>query len=76
MEELCNAYLQNPKWLIIDEIGPLELKGQALEPMVSKILNDEKRNEINIILVIRKTLVERAIEHYKLHVKGFKFFTI
>jgi nucleoside-triphosphatase len=61
MDELYNAYLQKPEWLIIDEIGPLELKGQALEPMVSKILNDEKRNEINIILVIRRTLVERAL---------------
>jgi nucleoside-triphosphatase len=75
-KELYDAYLQKPTWLIIDEIGPLELKGEALEPMVSKILSDEKRKEISIILVIRKTLIEKAIEHYKLHVNGFKFFTI
>jgi len=73
MEELYSAYKENPGWLIIDEIGPLELKGQALEPMVSKILN-ENSNDTNIILVVRKGMVEEIIEHYKLQKKGFKFF--
>jgi nucleoside-triphosphatase len=73
--ELYDAYLQKPDWLIIDEIGPLELKGEALEPMISRILN-ENNSGINIVLVVRKSLVEKVIEHYKLHVNGFKFFII
>lgn len=74
--ELYNAFLQKPGWLIIDEIGPLELRGEALEPIVSKILNEQNSGNTNIVLVIRKTLVEKVIEHFKLHIKGFKLFII
>lgn len=73
MEELYKAYKENPVWLIIDEIGPLELEGKALEPMVSTILN-ENSTGTNIILVVRKNLVEKIIEHYALQKRGFKFF--
>ena len=75
-EELYYAFLQKPDWLIIDEIGPLELKSEALEPMVTQILNDKNNFNINIVLVVRKKLVEKVIEHYKLHLKGFKIFKI
>jgi nucleoside-triphosphatase len=74
-EELYTAFLQKPGWLIVDEIGPLELKGVALEPMVSKIINADSA-KINIVLVVRKILVEKVIEHYGLLKKGFKFFEI
>lgn len=74
--ELYKAYLQKPGWLIIDEIGPLELRGEALEPMVSKILNEQNSGNTNIILVVRKILVEKVIEHYKLYINGFKILKI
>jgi nucleoside-triphosphatase len=74
-QELFNAYLKKPDWLIIDEIGPLELRDEALEPMVSKIIN-ENFGKINIVLVVRKILVEKVIEHYKLNKKGLKFFEV
>jgi nucleoside-triphosphatase len=75
-EELYNAFLQKPGWLIIDEIGPLELRGEALEPMVGKILKENNSDTTKIILVVRKILVEKVIENYSLHKKGFKFFEI
>jgi nucleoside-triphosphatase len=75
-QELYNALLQKPDWLIIDEIGPLELRGEALEPMVSNILRKSSALKINIVLVVRKSLVEKVIEHYKLHINGFKLFII
>jgi nucleoside-triphosphatase THEP1 len=74
-EELYNALLQKPGWLIVDEIGPLELKGLALEPMVSRILQEDTES-VNLVLVVRKVLVEKVIEHYGLLKKGFKFFEI
>jgi len=74
-EELYTALMQKPGWLIVDEIGPLELKGLALEPMVSKILLEDTSN-VNMVLVVRKVLVEKVIEHYGLLKKGFKFFEI
>ncbi|MBI5401813.1 MAG: hypothetical protein HY959_00285 [Ignavibacteriae bacterium] len=72
MNELYSAYKQNPGWLIIDEIGPLELECKALDPMVSRILNEDSNNS-NIILVVRKNMLEEVIEHYNLHKKGYKF---
>lgn len=75
-EELYCAFLQKPEWLIIDEIGPLELKSEALEPIVTQILNDKNNPNTNIVLVVRKKLVEKVIEHYKLYIKGFKIFNI
>jgi nucleoside-triphosphatase THEP1 len=75
-QELYNALLQKPGWLIIDEIGPLELRGEALEPMVSNILSESSALIINIVLVVRKSLVEKVIENYKLHINGFKLFII
>ncbi|MFZ4592592.1 MAG: nucleoside-triphosphatase [Ignavibacteria bacterium] len=73
-EELYKAYLQKPEWLIVDEIGPLELRGEGLEPVVSRILNDDANDEINVVLVVRKPLLEKVIEHYGLHTKGYKYF--
>ena len=59
---------RRPKWLVIDEIGPLELRGGGLEPMVGKILNEYKRTKNNrLIIVVRENLLEKVIEHYKLH---------
>ena len=74
-EELYNAVLMKPRWLIVDEIGPLELKGLALEPTISRIINENKF-DVNIVLVVRKMLVEKVIGHYSLLEKGFKFFEI
>ncbi|MCX6156516.1 MAG: hypothetical protein NTY74_00875 [Ignavibacteriae bacterium] len=73
-EELYKVYLQKPKWLIVDEIGPLELRGEGLEPEVCRILNDDGNDETNVVLVVRKPLLEKVIEHYGLHTKGFKYF--
>jgi len=73
-EELYKVFLQKPKWLIIDEIGPLELRGEGLEPEVSRMLNDDANDETNVVLVVRKPLLETVIEHYGLHTKGYKYF--
>ena len=54
-------------YLIIDEIGFLELNGEGLEPMLSNILKKTvKRDDITLLLVVRESLVNQIIEHYKL----------
>lgn len=56
------------QYLVIDEIGYLELKGEGLEPALSKILKAiEKRDDITLLLVVRNSLVNQVIEHYKLY---------
>ncbi len=65
--QLEQAVELKPHWLIIDEIGPIELRGEGLEPQVRKIIDEYPRSRKNrLILVIRDQLLEEAIEHYNL----------
>ena len=67
-EQLQEAMEGRPQWLIIDEIGPLELTGRGLEPMVGKIFSEYRRTKNHrLIIVVRENLLEKVIEHYKLH---------
>jgi len=69
-EELLSALNLNPRWLIIDEIGPLELAGEGLEPAVTAILNKfERTKDHQLILVIREAILEQVIAHYQLEGK-------
>jgi nucleoside-triphosphatase THEP1 len=54
------------KWLVIDEIGPLELKNQGLHPSLQHIFERERESEKRIILIVRKGLVEEVVAHYSL----------
>ncbi len=56
-------------WLIIDEIGPLELEGKGLEPAVSKIFNQVNELNGNVLCVVRDSVLEKFIEHYMLENK-------
>lgn len=53
-------------WLIIDEIGPLELNGKGLEPVASQIISDRDSFSGSILCVVRDTILEKFIEHYRL----------
>ncbi len=69
-EQLKRALDKNPKWIIIDEIGPLELSGKGLEPMVGKILKSYKSNKkFRLVLVVRESLLDKVVRHYDLQGK-------
>ena len=69
-EKLFESFKSNPEWLVIDEIGPLELDGNGLEPAVSEILNSiDNQSKIKIIFVVRENLIENFFEHYDLKTK-------
>lgn len=69
-----------PRWLVVDEVGPLELRGSGLEPAVSAAIeaalarwraepqNTGRRDTAQapgrLLLVVREGLVERVLEHY------------
>jgi nucleoside-triphosphatase THEP1 len=66
---------RNPeiKWLVIDEIGPLELQGKGLEPALQTIFNDLPPH-LHIILVIREKILENVLEVFDLKRYGAKPF--
>lgn len=61
-------------WLIVDEIGPLELEGQGLEPAVQRLI-DRNRNmhRVNLLLVVRENLVDRVCSRYQIQAEKFRF---
>lgn len=60
-------------WLIIDEIGPLELEGKGLEPVISKVFEIRKNYKFRIICVIREKLLDQFLTHYQLESSYQKF---
>lgn len=65
---LINDVNRNPKILIIDEIGPLELDGKGLEPAVSKVLKLTKNMvDLTIVLVVRTAMVLEIQDFYKIN---------
>jgi nucleoside-triphosphatase THEP1 len=56
------------RWIVVDEVGKLEIDGQGFEPAISFIIKEFKegsRSE-NLLLVIRDSLLEKAVKHYAL----------
>lgn len=71
--ELAQQIIQNKnnkEYLIIDEIGKLELlQNKGLEPILSHVIKKYTQNKVNgtLVLVIRNYLLETAIKKYELH---------
>ena len=66
---LMDALLQSLDWIIIDEVGKLEIEqGEGLEPSVLRVVRAFQSGLIagKLLLVIRDTLLEMAIEKYEL----------
>ncbi|MBA4406834.1 hypothetical protein C0389_06130 [bacterium] len=63
---LTDGFEKELDWLIIDEIGPLELSGTGFEPAITKIFSENEKFRGNILCVVRDSILEKVIEHYKL----------
>lgn len=70
---LQRDFNSNCEWLIIDEIGPLELNGSGLEPMVSSIMKNSNSFSGSIILVVRESLIDVVVKKYDLMGKWKSF---
>ncbi|MEO5911123.1 MAG: nucleoside-triphosphatase [Pelobium sp.] len=60
--------VNQPEWLVIDEIGKLEMDGKGLEPDLSSILAYVKLKSplTKVVLIIRDSLLKDAITRYQL----------
>jgi len=74
-ERLSTIDSLNINWLVIDEIGPLELQGYGFEPAITSLLRRYSQTEINILMVIREGLVEKVLDHYLIAEKNVRQFT-
>ena len=56
-------------WLVVDEVGKLEIESkEGLEPVITELIKHYKGEYIkgNLLLVIRDYLLEKAISDYEL----------
>ena len=65
-KKLIESFYAKPEWLIIDEVGKLELKNEGLHSTINEILNYRNESETKIILVVREYLLEKVLEKYKI----------
>lgn len=67
-KQLSHEFSLAKNYLIIDEIGYLELNGEGLEPTLSEIIKETNiRDDVTLLLVVRESLVNQVIDNYKLH---------
>lgn len=75
---ILEPLLSNIQYLVIDEIGPLEIKGEGFYNATKELLQNDL--SVNIILVVRKNLLLDIIklfdlEKNNLHIVEKSFFT-
>ncbi|MFC5272195.1 nucleoside-triphosphatase [Adhaeribacter terreus] len=70
---LQTSRLPGIKWLVVDEIGPLELQGKGLNPALEIIFSNLPPH-LNLILVIREKICESVLEIYDLKRYGVELF--
>ncbi|WP_458628762.1 nucleoside-triphosphatase [Winogradskyella sp. PC D3.3] len=76
----ANTYLlavaseKKSQYLIIDELGKLELKGEGLHSSAEKLISNYETNENkHLILVVRDYLLDAVLTHYG--ITEFRIFT-
>ena len=52
-------------WLIIDEVGPLELKGEGFNAELKELLVSME-DSLRVIIVVRESLVEQVVTYFKI----------
>jgi len=79
-EATCNTDINKEFWLVLDEVGPLEVKqGKGFDQFMKLVVQEFKKqtttqnttdstttNEINFVVVVREGLVEDFLKHYDL----------
>lgn len=67
-EEIRQAIAAQVPWIVVDEIGKLEMKNQGLEPVVSELVHAHQNGDFQgqILLVIREELLVPALEKWNI----------
>ena len=72
-EILKHASDKKNAFLIIDEVGPLELKGEGFSVELKALL-DSKDDSLQVIIVVRESLVEEVVVYYGI-ANNYEMFT-
>jgi len=76
-EIILGSIKSNPDWLIIDEVGPLELQDEGLAKAVNKVFSEKDYLlKTNVVFVVREQLLNDFLNHYNLSENDFKYLNI
>ncbi|MDP3150558.1 MAG: nucleoside-triphosphatase [Ignavibacteria bacterium] len=67
-QKLVDTIETTNELIIIDEIGPLELSGSGLAPVLSELISRSVAKQNKVLLIVRPALIEKVITQYSLHV--------
>lgn len=74
-KRILHALENKNDWIVIDEIGPLELEGNGFHNSVIKLLKEATKG-LKIIFVVRESLVEKFLNYYQLDKKDIEFLNL
>lgn len=65
---ILTSLVHEPDWLVIDEIGRLEMKGSGFHDVLQEIipLYQKTRNNGKLLLVIRNSLLDDVVSFFKI----------
>lgn len=63
IQSIYHSIEEKKDWIIIDEIGPLELRDEGFADVLKNMLRNEER-AYNILLVVRDGLLEKVIDYF------------
>jgi nucleoside-triphosphatase THEP1 len=72
-QELTNSIGARSQWIVIDEIGPLELQGKGFFRITKRLISDEELKDSNLLLVVREQLVDEVICCFNFGNDNFQF---
>ncbi|MBK8699688.1 MAG: NTP transferase domain-containing protein [Saprospiraceae bacterium] len=67
-EIISSGIAADSGWFVVDEIGPLEIRGEGLEPALGDFITYHKNHpkDLALILVVRDKLLDAVIQKYNL----------
>ena len=74
-EVIINSIEENPEWIVIDEVGPLELQGEGLAKAVNRVFSHQNiLGRTNLVIIVRDYLMTDFLNHYSLTEKDIIYF--
>lgn len=66
--EFRQAINSQAPWIVIDEVGKLEVKGKGLEPAITMLIEAAQASVYtgNLLLVVREELLEMVLKKWKI----------
>jgi nucleoside-triphosphatase THEP1 len=65
---LAKAMTSSQHWVVVDELGKLELNSEGFEPQLTQLINAIKQQpNRSMIIIVREELLQTVLNQYQLH---------